>query len=676
MAGRALLPQFCIDNGVEEGPEDVLDAKPGVVYAVLSCKRDWQPVLAMRTGKRWLYNFKCVNCPGKRQWYRGLCQSCWIAGDPPNRACPRCQKRPKSVRRDDHLCGHCIEALAFENKLIERRQQLKQFCLENEVEEAPLSIKDAVPGKIYATLNDKLDHQPCLVTKRLTNGRQWHALAICTVDGCSKRATHSKGTLCVFCYIKQDPKVRACPTCQISLRKESHPSGECNNCVRKASVSSKKEVAQQGLQQFCIDNDAVEPPPNKADAKRWVRYAVSSRLNNWELQVMLYNGRNYTQACVMNGCTKGPASHGPRNKLCIAHGGGVRCAVEGAHMTEEDEKRGCPPLGMWTLSANARINNYPKPELEGTRCCMDCLRHLDPENIAVKVLVQKEHLVVAAVAHELYVRGHGNLVTKLKHDCTVGPSRRRADLALRISGRLLIDIENDEDQHVHRTTSCERRKLAGHMADHGAAAYTDAEGQLWDPPHPSEEDLEALRDTPADTPAMQRLRRDRKAATQRVLRNYARASRGLAEGEVIAPHLHVLRFNCDAFTADDGTNVGALFHKPKTDTKDESKVLKLEPTKAFAPAIKRLVDELLALCALEADDAWFEAQPELAVEYFRYDGCRRDGSDPNGTVAKAHAAQAAADDEAVPLHPLHAKNKATKRKWEGEFEALSDSDSE
>ena len=120
-----------------------------------------------------------------------------------------------------------------------------------------------------------------------------------------------------------------------------------------------------------------------------------------------------------------------------------------------------------------------------------------------------------------------------------------------------------------------------------------------------------------------------------MLRDYAVANRGLGEGEVLAPKLHVLRANCDGFVAADGTKVGALFYS--TGDKALDAAMRLKPTKAFAPAVARIADRLVALCDAQADDAWFEARPELTVEYARYDGCARDGADLNGVVAAAHA---------------------------------------
>lgn len=139
----------------------------------------------------------------------------------------------------------------------------------------------------------------------------------------------------------------------------------------------------------------------------------------------------------------------------------------------------------------------------------------------------------------------------------------------------------------------------------------------------------------------------------------ADAGGSAAGGSVsIAPKLHVLRFNCDRYVAADGTRVGALFHS--TDAASANDVLKLKPSRAFAPAIGRVVDELLALCDAEVDDAWFDAQPKLQVSYMRYDGCDRHGVDVDGAVGREHAGRVADDVQPVPLAPAHARNRAAK----------------
>ena len=354
-----------------------------------------------------------------------------------------------------------------------------------------------------------------------------------------------------------------------------------------------------------------------------------------------------------DGCSKSAVD---ATNLCKAHGGGKRCAT-GVHLED------VPPHARYTLSESAVSYGadgkaYARPEWVGTRCCMECLKQLDPDNTSVKIYIRKEHLVVSEIASELFRRGLGHLVRRatgiITHDCVTGSSQRRADLDIDVGPRLFLEFENDEFQHVDRQLSCERRKLAAHLVDKGVVGLTKAEAALWDPPHPDDLDLEKLKGTSGDTPAMQQLRRDRAAATTRLMREYAAKRREAIKGQgssssdaassvVISPKLHCLRFNCDNYVTADGARIGGLF--ATTGVQSQKYALKLQPTKAFAGAIHRLVDRILELRELAEDDAWIEAHPEWDTEYMRYDGCNRRGYDPEGVVAMAHAARRVEDEE-------------------------------
>jgi hypothetical protein len=333
----------------------------------------------------------------------------------------------------------------------------------------------------------------------------------------------------------------------------------------------------------------------------------------------------------VTGAPCGKAAHGATD-YCVVHGGGFRCEVPDAHSGEP-----VPPHAEYRLSTDAslRLGNGQTqlcPEYAGLRCCMSCLKRLDPTNVAVTLCVRKEHLVVSAIAQELNKRGRGDLVwginAVLRHDCATGPSLRRADLEFRFAERFILIFENDEHQHKGPgyTTSCHHAKLAGHLADRGASAFTKAEDALWDPPHPPDHVLEALKDTDRDTFAMRELRAKRAKATTRVLRNYSARSRAAGRsdgGVVVAPKLCVLQWNCDAFVAADGTKVGSLTHHTGTKArKDERDWMAIKPTKRFPAAISLLVDEILELERLnKEDDSWFDGLKELTVVYRRYDGC-------------------------------------------------------
>jgi hypothetical protein len=268
---------------------------------------------------------------------------------------------------------------------------------------------------------------------------------------------------------------------------------------------------------------------------------------------------------------------------------------------------------------------------------------MDPENVAVKVHIRKEHIVLAALEAILRQRGRGDLLEKVTHDCVQGPSKRRMDWGNIVSERLTQDVEVDEDQHVNRDTSCEHAKLMGHMMDRGALGFTAEEDALWREGAPSDETLEELKETLRDTPEMHRLRAARRRATLRVVRDYNARHRAATKSAAesgsavcIAPKLLVIRFNCDQFVAADGTRVGSLF----TATGVQDADMKYKPSKRFNAAMEALATAVLERVDAEKDDAWFASLRELEIVYVRYDGCDPDGVDRRGEVAAAHAARA------------------------------------
>ena len=150
-----------------------------------------------------------------------------------------------------------------------------------------------------------------------------------------------------------------------------------------------------------------------------------------------------------------------------------------------------PPSARYTLSSGASIRvdgvgTVPKPELAGTRCCLECLKRMDPTNIAVKLHLRKEFIVISAIAEGLAARGKHQgielahiLAKTATHDCALGPSRRRPDLHIPLANGLHLVFENDEDAHRDRTTSCENAKLAGTLMDLGLpGAQSEADGRV------------------------------------------------------------------------------------------------------------------------------------------------------------------------------------------------------
>jgi hypothetical protein len=56
---------------------------------------------------------------------------------------------------------------------------------------------------------------------------------MCTVPMCHRAAHHAKGTLCVFCWVEEDPVTRGCPGCQRRAKCLSRVDGLCQECTRR-----------------------------------------------------------------------------------------------------------------------------------------------------------------------------------------------------------------------------------------------------------------------------------------------------------------------------------------------------------------------------------------------------------------------------------------------------------
>ena len=508
----------------------------------------------------------------------------------------------------------------------------------------------------------------------------------CANEGCNRLSNHAgaDGTrVCGVCWIEEDVAKNGCPRCQ-KAPKSTRADNLCGNCVKGGNTQAKRDAQQPALATFRALDTRLQLLAKGEEGVPGTYYAGLNREDDYKPFAFSFSSCGGRPSC----CTAPeggalclqvavPNETFGRTR-CIRHGGGPRCEASGVHALDD-----LKPHAKYTFSeaVSTRIGGttHPKPEWVGKPACMLCLKRLDPTNIGVKVQIDREELVMAGIAEECCSRGRADLVSKedgMVHDCATGTSRRRADLRLLPNcGRLVLLMENDEGQHKDRSTSCEHAKLAGHLVDAGLPGYTKTEDALWDDALPSDAALEALEETADDTPTMARLRANRKAATARVLKSVNRATKHRSCDASTAHEIKLLcvRFNCDGFVAADGTKIGGLF--TDSDVTDDSQALTRKPTELFAPAIRRLVDRLVAIEALEKDDDWFNSLKTWNVEYLRYDGCARDGSDPDGAVAKAHAARKVGDTDAA-VEAEQAKKKeigkarrARKREAEAEAEA-------
>ena len=78
---------------------------------------------------------------------------------------------------------------------------------------------------------------------------------------------------------------------------------------------------------------------------------------------------------------------------------------------------------------------------------------------------------------------------------------------------LNVLFENDEEQHKHRTTNCDRAKISGTLVDLGAPGLTKEKAKLWSPDLPGDIALAKMDDSDL---IVSDLKRDRTAAIERV----------------------------------------------------------------------------------------------------------------------------------------------------------------
>lgn len=427
----------------------------------------------------------------------------------------------------------------------------------------------------------------------------------CTTVTRGVRCTNGRsvGELCAICYARK--KYPPCPGgCGWGV-----PEGLlCMNCKSLAAKQAKRDEHTPALLELIAAGarDGREVNPWDDDVHPGVLYVVHNDHDEHRANLVLRTGNAWTTACRHrhNGVlcnNKARHTKGETALRCIRHGGGPRCE-SGAH----DPDDGVAPWAGFVVSE--KCVSVP---LRGKQVCMHCLRRLDSTNIAVKLYVKKEDMVLAGVGECLIELGRGELCigrrARMVQDCATGASRRRMDADVPLPTDLVIcDVENDEDQHDGREQSCENRKLSGHYIDKGAPQEVGA------PSKP-------------------------------------------------VPKLYVLRFNCDGYTDDQGKKHPSLFNRSGIQSEDE--LLKLEPVN---PRFKAAC-MLLALAIVELYDnctrpEFIEGLKEWTVVYLRYDGCRADGTDPGG-VAEA-VAQRVVGGKAkarIEAYKTHAKAKKAAR---------------
>ena len=394
-------------------------------------------------------------------------------------------------------------------------------------------------------------------------------------NGVRCKAGRAAGDICVQCYLRAHHP--PCPRCAGPSAKRT----QCGNCDQKDAVVAKKAVHESALLALIAAGARDGRNVHASKAEAGVVYVVHNPQDEQRAQLVARIGNTWASACTHRDGHSFCANQAKRSNdgswtHCITHGGGMRCESD-AHDLDE----GAAPYARYKVTA--ACTQVP---LRGKRVCMACLRHVDPENIKVKVYVKKEDLILSGVGECLVELGRGELCVgrkaRMVQDCATGASRRRMDADVPMPTDLVLcDVENDEYQHDREEQSCENRKLAGHYIDKGAPQQAGAS---------------------SSTPV---------------------------------PKLYVLRFNCDGYTDDQGKRHPSLFNRTGVQAEDE--LLKLEPVNPrFKAACMLLARAIVGLHDNCTRPEFVDALKEWTVVYLRYDGCRADGTDPGG-VAQAVA---------------------------------------
>ncbi len=418
------------------------------------------------------------------------------------------------------------------------------------------------------------------------------------VDGVCCHRGRAHGELCVLCY--NETHHARCPTvgCGGFLFR-----GQCIACKRRAVAEGQRQAYVSAIDALVANGYRDGRTVNSWDAEFRVAYVRHNKQNGQRPHLVVRIGRKWRTACgaVDGGAPCGRTaqqSNDGTSTYCIRHGGGARC-TSGVHSLDD----GVAPYAGYTVS-----DACTQVPLRGVCVCLPCLRYFDPENIAVRVYVKKEDLALAGVAECLIEIGCGDMCigrkARMVQDCATGKSKRRMDTDVPLPTDLVFgDLEIDENQHKDREQSCEQRKLVGHWIDKGAPQEVGA------------------------------------------------------SSSAPVPKLYVVRFNCDGYVDDQGVRHPSLFNRTGVQSEDE--LLKLEPVQPrFKEACMRVAQLLKQLHDDCTRPEFVDGLKSWTVVYFRYDGCRADGSDPGGVAeAVARRVVGAKETAQVEAYKRHAKKR-------------------
>ncbi len=386
---------------------------------------------------------------------------------------------------------------------------------------------------------------------------------------------------------------------------------EAHNRARKKRDKAKRDENEPALSALMADHKVPRAPDNINDAEDNQTYAKLNQQDGQKPTLVrrMRHGKRfeYIAWCACKG-ESGGKTRADQCNICV----GKR--PEGK---KKDLKAFC---------TECKINRV----WNGYTICADC-RAAPTERTLARI--HKAHVLSDALIRGLHKRKRGDLVAKITEDCMKDDAKtglcsgRREDIDLNATPVFNLNAEWSENQHKGSsyTVECERSKYTGQLADRGAPAFTEEEGDLLDC-EPTDKQMMQLQRAGKLTHEHVELRKKRRTLIKNMLKRKREREEEVAAGKVaFTPmKMRVMHFNPDAFRDCNGVWHRSLFRRVPDSEFDG--VIRYKPrVEQLDAALEPFLDEMVRVADRASDETWHEAHPHLVVTYWRYNGCNANG---------------------------------------------------
>ena len=413
---------------------------------------------------------------------------------------------------------------------------------------------------------------------------------------------------------------RACTRCGMQTIEKMDTPGDvfCRACggkkqeshhrARNAGYKAKRDVNEPALLALMAEHKVPRAPDNANDAEDNKTYAKLNQLNGQKPSLVRRkrdgNKFAYEAWCA---CKNGGKTQAHFCNICVG-------------------KRPEWKRNLKHFCSECKINRV----WNGHTICADC-RAAPTERVLARI--HKAAVLSDALIRGLHKRKRGDLVAKITEDCMKGDAKtgvcsgRREDIDLNATPVFNLNTEWSENQHKGSsyTVECERSKYTGQLADRGAPAFTEEEGDLLDC-EPTDKQMMQLQRAGQLTYEHVALRKKRRTLVKNMLKRKLEREEEVVAGKVeFTPmKMHTMHFNPDAFRDCNGIRHRSLFRRVPDSEFDG--VIRYKPrVKRLEAALEPFLDEMVRVADLASDETWHEAQPHLVVTYWRYNGCNANG---------------------------------------------------